>query len=158
MKTNAFIVQQINFVVLLFMLLYPLHAESAKAKNNYTDSSCNPEYALRVISSINDETLHDSLIIAFLESIDPACFQDNAEYSEIYHQALFLMLSEYTENTVLAITKTSTQLNTVLTMLENPLDDKINLDELHERISKLAFNKKTKKKILSSLKKARSKY
>lgn len=107
-----------------------------------------------VLSQINANMnkLTSSEIRMFLAAFDVSC-KNNVEFSEFSNELLFRALEKHTKKVLLVLEKQypEIQLKTILNVLEYPLVDTINLNDLIQKIEKVKASEQLKTQITNAL-------
>lgn len=107
-----------------------------------------------VLSQINANMnkLTSSEIRMFLAAFDVSC-KNNVEFSEFSNELLFRALEKHTKKVLLVLEKQypEIQLKTILNVLEYPLVDTINLNDLIQKIEKVKASEQLKAQITNAL-------
>lgn len=107
-----------------------------------------------VLSQINANMnkLTSSEIRMFLAAFDVSC-KNNVEFSEFSNELFFRALEKHTKKVLLVLEKQypEIQLKTILNVLEYPLVDTINLNDLIQKIEKVKASEQLKTQITNAL-------
>lgn len=111
---------------------------------------CDIDVLSRTHASINKLTPNDIRI--FLSVFDSSC-SSNVEFSEFSNELLFNVLDKYTKEVLLILEKgySGIQLRSVLSELESPLTDAIDLNNLIQKVEKVKASQQIKKQVIDAL-------
>lgn len=132
--------------VVLGVVLILLSTLSALAQGKKCDDS--------VLSQINTNMnkLTSSEIRMFLAVFDVSC-KNNVEFSEFSNELLFGVLDKHTKKVLLILEKQypEIQLKALLNVLEYPLVDTIDLNDLIQKVEKVKVSEQLKTQITNAL-------
>jgi hypothetical protein len=105
------------------------------------------------------EKCSNQIIRMFIKTIDTSC-RNNAEFSEISNEALFKLLANNTDETLLVLSeiKDSTLLQFIAREIADPINDGIDVGKVVNNLSKLKSKYPIANMLLDSAKSAISKY
>lgn len=117
---------------------------------------CKTELVREIKSHINNITKEQ--VFRLLCCFDKKC-TNNVEFSEFSNEVLFLLLSEHPQLTIEVLAKNeSISLELIKNVIENPINDRIDLNDIYEKIENLEDYEKTRESLLQSIKIAIEKY
>jgi hypothetical protein len=120
-------------------------------------ASC-PSCSLKLIP-LNGIEYSRSQLIDFFCTIQPDCLKLQVEFSETANEEIFHVLHEKPEMFVEVFDGLNRKKKAlILSMIENPINDEVNLNELLEMMYKIPNHKNSVNKICFAIGKAISKY
>ena len=125
-----------------------------KEENVVSDKSSNCE--LKTLITINsllekDSELNDQNYADFFANMSPEC-SNNIEYTEFNNELFFKMLESNPEKFIESLRKESKKkeiLEFVLTQLQNPINDGIELKEIHQKLDETIMEDNKIKELVS---------
>jgi hypothetical protein len=145
-------------ITFIFFLLITTSCKQKETESEKNEEVCDIK-TLVVINSIleNGTELSDQNFAVFIANMDPNC-SNNVEYTEFNNELIFKTLKSNPKKFVEFLSRVSKKkeiLEFVLTQLQNPIDDGIELNEINRQLEKTETeDAKTKELISESIKKA----
>lgn len=100
-----------------------------------------------------------SQLVDFCCTIQPECLKSQVEFREVANEAIFHILYEKPEMFINVFDNLSIKKKKIiLSMIENPVNDDVDLNKLLENMSKMSSHKNSVNQISSALIKAIGKY
>jgi hypothetical protein len=110
---------------------------------------CNIEYAKDV--KLNIRNLNERQVELFLCSFDAKC-SNNVEFSQFSNKVLFLLLSKHPLLTIKILAEgESYSMAEIQKALQNPVSDRIDINELYMQIEEIDEYQETREVILNSI-------
>ena len=140
--------------LLILQLSLALLFISNEQSNQNILERCDSSTISNIIENI--ENITPNQIQEFLYLVNTPCIE-KVEFSEMVNEALFLLIDYKTESVLKTISSVhkNVQMDLIYEMLENPINDNLDLMKVTSSISNSkSGNKKIRKRLLNSLKKA----
>ena len=90
------------------------------------------------------------MIRKFLFTFGKECI-NNAEYSQYSNEVLFKIMDYQTAELLEGLTEKDIELEYILKVIEQPIHDGIDVNDLHKKVSELEFENDIKYSVLKSL-------
>ena len=116
---------------------------------------CKIEFARDIKTNI--DSLTERQVYVFLCSMDESCIND-VEFSQYSNDVLYLLLYKKPELVLKTLSKYDISLEYIREQLANPVNDRINVKEVHELIKNIDDYKEIKENLLKGIKLAIEKY
>lgn len=118
---------------------------------SFGQNSC-PKCDIETVKEIrlHRDNLTDEIVFKFLCSFDESCL-DYAEYSQASNGTIFDLLDIATDLFIRVLDSDNVNVKQILTKIEDPIDDGIDLQLCYDRVAKLDKSTKYRAEVLAAL-------